>query len=32
MLVAIPYSYVADRYGRRLVFFLSEVGLILSMG
>lgn len=32
MLVAIPYSYVADRYGRRLLFFLSEVGLILGMG
>ncbi|KAA6406911.1 MAG: MFS transporter [Lasallia pustulata] len=32
MLAAIPYSYVADQYGRRLVFSLTEVGLILGMG
>jgi hypothetical protein len=32
MLVAIPFSYLADKKGRRLVAFLSELGLILAMG
>lgn len=31
MLVVIPFSYLADKSGRRLVAFLSELGLILAM-
>ena len=32
MLVMIPCSYLADKYGRRVVFLLAELGLSMAMG
>lgn len=32
MVVTISFSYLADKKGRRIVAFLSELGLILAMG